>query len=94
MHIIIIIVFIKLIYWGFRCRFTKNKNLSELIGTPLYIAPEVLKRSYNEKADLWSIGIMMYILLTGNAPFVIFYSQIIHISTNLIHFILKLLIFN
>jgi calcium-dependent protein kinase len=38
-------------------------------GTPAYMAPEVIKQAYTEKADIWSSGIMMYQLLTGKFPF-------------------------
>jgi len=38
-------------------------------GTPAYMAPEVIRQSYTEKADIWSAGIMMYQLLTGKFPF-------------------------
>ena len=41
-----------------------------MIGTPFYMAPEIFnEKKYNEKADIWSIGIVMYILLTGKAPY-------------------------
>ena len=49
--------------------FRKNKNLSKKVGTPYYIAPEVLNRNYNEKCDIWSIGVLMFMLLSGKPPF-------------------------
>ena len=48
---------------------TGKKKLTELVGTPYYVAPEVLKNSYGSKCDLWSLGVMTYLLLTGKLPF-------------------------
>jgi calcium-dependent protein kinase len=39
------------------------------VGSPLYIAPSVLQHSYGPEADMWSLGVVMYILLTGVPPF-------------------------
>ena len=46
-----------------------KKKLSGVHGSAYYIAPEVLKEAYNEKCDLWSCGIILYILLTGKPPY-------------------------
>lgn len=47
----------------------KHKMLSEKTGTAYYIAPEVIENCYNEKCDLWSCGVILYILLCGCPPF-------------------------
>ena len=44
-------------------------NLYEKIGSPYYIAPEVLRKNYNVKCDIWSAGVIFYYLLYGIFPF-------------------------
>jgi calcium-dependent protein kinase len=60
---------IKLIDFGTANIISPNQKFKERLGTAYYIAPEVLKKNYDEKCDLWSIGVIMYILLTGEPPF-------------------------
>ena len=60
---------IKIIDWGCAKNFKKNEKLTNKNGTPYYIAPEVLEGNYDEKCDVWSCGVILYIMLCGYPPF-------------------------
>ena len=60
---------IKLIDFGLSRKYSVDQKMHTILGTPYYIAPEVLKGNYDEKCDIWSIGALTYIMLSGEPPF-------------------------
>ena len=60
---------IKICDFGTSQIFKKGDVQKDIVGSLFYMAPEVIQQKYNFKCDLWSCGVIMYILLTNRLPF-------------------------
>jgi calcium-dependent protein kinase len=61
---------LKLIDFGTAMKYTPGRKLKQTFGTSYYIAPEVLDGNYDQQCDIWSLGVMVYIMLCGRPPFI------------------------
>lgn len=58
---------IKLIDWGLGSLI--STDLVRKCGTPEYCAPEVIRGLYSYQCDLWSLGVLLFVMLAGKFPF-------------------------
>lgn len=59
---------IKLTDFGMSVKFGEDK-MKSMVGTPYYVAPEILRGRYGKECDIWSLGVLMYFMLSGKHPF-------------------------
>ena len=60
---------VKIIDFGLSQVISTEHKLTSRVGTAYYVAPEILHGKYNEKCDVWSAGVILFILISGNPPF-------------------------
>ncbi|XP_060177133.1 calcium-dependent protein kinase 20-like [Lycium barbarum] len=60
---------LKTIDFGLSVFFKPGETFSDVVGSPYYVAPEVLRKHYGLECDIWSAGVIIYILLSGVPPF-------------------------
>jgi calcium-dependent protein kinase len=59
---------VKIVDFGMACKFGETP-LRSRVGTPYYMSPEVVQGSYSKECDVWSLGVVLYVMLSGTQPF-------------------------
>merc|ERR1740121_1939778 len=60
---------VKMIDFGMACKFKDGDVLTELCGSPHYLAPELIGQKYNHRADVWAFGVLLYLIMYGHYPY-------------------------
>jgi len=60
---------LRMIDFGLSKHFELGQRHTEKVGTPYTVAPEIIRGTYDEKSDIWSLGVITYLLLSGETPF-------------------------
>jgi serine/threonine protein kinase len=61
---------VKLVDFGLAKIFGPHETCKEPFGTLCYVAPEILlQRSYDKSVDIWSLGVILYLMISGTLPF-------------------------
>ncbi|CAE8741817.1 unnamed protein product, partial [Polarella glacialis] len=60
---------VKMIDFGLGCTFKPDQVFEIVVGTPLYMAPELVSKRYDYRVDVWAFGVLMYLLMYGDYPF-------------------------
>jgi len=61
---------VKIIDFGFATKFEKEQGMTFSLGSPLYTAPEIIcGKTYDERVDVWALGVIAYSLIEGRSPF-------------------------
>lgn len=61
---------VRIVDFGISTKLTKQKKLKKgEVGTLAFMAPEVLLHKYDKKCDIWSLGVVLTVMVTGQIPF-------------------------
>mmetsp|Transcript_106818 Transcript_106818/g.308983 ORF Transcript_106818/g.308983 Transcript_106818/m.308983 type:complete len:318 (-) Transcript_106818:114-1067(-) len=59
---------LKIIDFGMACACADGEELRDMVGTTRYMAPQVVRRKYDKRCDIWSLGVIAYLMLSGHMP--------------------------